>query len=205
MTRHQDPTPADGGPWSDPEGAGDALRAGEAERAAFARAAAPDEPDGPDGPDAGGAGPPGAGVDQRIAELEDRWLRSAAELENLRKRIARDAERIRDEERAQVAREWLGIVDNLDLALRHAAADPSAVVEGVRAVRDQAVALLARLGYPRHDEVGVRFDPSLHDAVGTVEDIDAQAGTVVDVVRPGYGMNGRQLRPASVIVSTRPE
>jgi molecular chaperone GrpE len=144
-------------------------------------------------------------MDTKIAELEDRWLRSAAELDNLRKRIAKDAERIRGEERARVVREWLPIVDNLDLALRHADADPGAVIEGVRAVRDQAVALLARLGFPRHEEAGVPFDPKSHEAVGTVANPNLPPGTVVEVVRPGYGDGVRQLRPAAALVSTKPE
>ncbi|WP_248966424.1 nucleotide exchange factor GrpE [Sphaerisporangium perillae] len=144
-------------------------------------------------------------MDAKIAELEDRWLRSAAELDNLRKRIARDAERIRAEERARTVRELLPIIDNLDLALRHADADPGAVVEGVRAVRDQAVAMLARLGFPRHDEVGVPFNPAHHEAVGTVANPEVPPGTVADVVRPGYGDRERQLRPAAVIVSMTPE
>ncbi|GAA3793883.1 hypothetical protein GCM10022226_11460 [Sphaerisporangium flaviroseum] len=146
-----------------------------------------------------------ADMDAKITELEDRWLRSAAELENLRKRIARDAERIRTEERARVVREWLPIIDNLDLALRHADADPRAVTEGVRVVRDQAVAQLARLGFSRHDETGGSFDPTFHEAVGTVADPDLPPGAVVEVVRPGYGEGERQLRPAGVIVSTSPE
>ncbi|GII89141.1 hypothetical protein Ssi03_71310 [Sphaerisporangium siamense] len=153
------------------------------------------------------AGTPVEDMEAKIAELEDRWLRSAAELDNFRKRIARDAERIRTDERDRVVGEWLPIVDNLDLALRHArAADAaeSAIIEGVRVVRDQAIGLLARLGFPRHDEVGVPFDPKTHEAMGTVENTEVPAGTVVETVRPGYGEGRHQLRPASVIVSTAP-
>ncbi|MET8139498.1 nucleotide exchange factor GrpE [Sphaerisporangium sp. NPDC005288] len=155
-----------------------------------------------------GQGPdrsPAEDTDARMAELEDRWLRSAAELDNLRKRVSRDVERVRAEERARIVREWLPIVDNLDLALRHADAEPGAVVEGVRAVRDQAVATLARLGFPRHEDLGVPFDPAHHEAVGTVADPEVPAGTVAGVVRPGYGDGERQLRPAAVIVSTAPD
>ncbi|GII80122.1 protein GrpE [Sphaerisporangium rufum] len=150
----------------------------------------------------------GAAVDElieKIAGLEDRWLRSVAELDNVRKRLARDIERARGDERVRLLREWLPVVDNLDLALRHAGADPGAMVEGVRAVRDQAVALLARLGHPRHDETGVPFDPAAHEAVGTRADPGVPPGTVVEVVRPGYGDPGAQLRPAAVIVSTSPD
>ncbi|MFC4530050.1 nucleotide exchange factor GrpE [Sphaerisporangium dianthi] len=151
------------------------------------------------------AGPPAEDVDAKIADLEDRWLRSAAELDNLRKRVARDAERIRSEERARTVREVLPVVDNLDLALRHGDAEAGAVVEGVRAVRDQAVATLARLGFERHEELGVPFDPVHHEAVGTVADPGVPAGTVAGVVRPGYGDGERQLRPAAVIVAVAPD
>ncbi|MFI6629945.1 nucleotide exchange factor GrpE [Nonomuraea fuscirosea] len=149
-----------------------------------------------------------ADTDAKLAELEDRWLRAVAELDNLRKRIARDAERIRAEERSKVTAEWLPILDNLELALNHVVRDDGgadAVLEGVRAVRDQAVTLLNKLGYPRHDETGVPFDPARHEAVTTVERADADPGTVVEVLRPGYGDDERQLRPAIVAVAKKEE
>ncbi|MER6007459.1 nucleotide exchange factor GrpE [Nonomuraea angiospora] len=147
-----------------------------------------------------------AETDAKLAELEDRWLRAVADLDNLRKRISRDAERIRAEERARVAAEWLPILDNLELALSHAGdGGADAVLDGIRAVRDQAVALLAKLGYPRHDEVDVPFDPARHEAVATVERADADPGTVVEVLRPGYGDAERQLRPAIVAVAKKVE
>ncbi|GAA3166596.1 nucleotide exchange factor GrpE [Nonomuraea salmonea] len=149
-----------------------------------------------------------AETDAKLAELEDRWLRAVAELDNLRKRIARDAERIRAEERSKVAAEWLSVLDNLELALSHAVHGgdgAGAVLEGVRAVRDQAVTLLEKLGYPRHDETGVPFDPTRHEAVTTVERDDVDPGTVVEVLRPGYGDGERQLRPAIVAVAKKVE
>jgi molecular chaperone GrpE len=142
-------------------------------------------------------------VAEKLAELEDRWLRAVAELDNLRKRVARDMDRQRIDDRTRVAAEWLPVVDNLELALKHAGADPDAVIEGVRAVRDQAVGVLTRLGFPRRDDVGTRFDPARHEAVSTVAVPDVDAGTVVEVVRPGYGDGPLQLRPASVVVSTK--
>jgi molecular chaperone GrpE len=93
----------------------------------------------------------------------------------------------------------LPIVDNLELALQHAQ-DAPGLVEGVRAVHDQAVATLARLGFPRFDAVGQPFDPVLHEAVGTVDD-GAPPRTVVAVVRPGYGTPEALLRPAGVVVA----
>ncbi|MFB9785527.1 nucleotide exchange factor GrpE, partial [Rhodococcus baikonurensis] len=92
----------------------------------------------------------------------------------------------------------------LELALAHAGSDPQAVVEGVKAIRDQAVQVLSRLGFERHDEAGVPFSPELHEVVSVVTRPDLPSGTVVEVLRPGYGEDGRQLRPAAVVVS-RPE
>jgi molecular chaperone GrpE len=100
-----------------------------------------------------------------------------------------------------VAAEWLPVVDSLDRALGHAASDPAALVEGIRVAREQALAALARLGYPRHEEVGVPFDPARHEAVKVVEDAQAASGTVVQVLRPGYGRGERWLRPAAVAVA----
>lgn len=143
------------------------------------------------------------GLRARIAELEDRWRRTVADLDNMRKRFAREREQLREEERARAAADWLPILDNLELALQHAEADPVAIREGVQAVRDQAVDLIAQLGFPQRDDTGAPFDPRRHEAVSTVVDQSAKPGTVVHVVKPGYGDGTRQLRPASVIVSAR--
>ena len=99
------------------------------------------------------------------------------------------------------------MLDNLERALTHADADPDTIVAGVRAIRDEAVRVLAGLGYRRNDEVGVPFDPSRHEVVRVVDDPVATPGTVVDVVRPGYGdaESGSQLRPAAVAVARQRE
>ncbi len=143
----------------------------------------------------------GRDASPRLAEMEDRWRRALADLDNVRKRYQRELEQARAGERELVAAEWLPVVDNLELALEHADADPTSIVEGVRAVRDMAVAVLARLGFSRYDEVGGAFDPARHEAVGTTTRDDVAPGTVVGVVRPGYGDGERLLRPAAVIVA----
>ncbi len=170
-----------------------------ADRAAAAEPAAPVAPDraAPAEPAAEAARP------DELAELEDRWRRALADLDNLRKRYAREVDREREAERARVAAAWLPVLDNLERALEHAGGDQEALVEGLRSVRDQAVGVLAALGYPRQDEPGVPFDPARHEAVGVVEDSGAAPGTVVRVVRPGYGQGERQLRPAAVAVAGR--
>jgi molecular chaperone GrpE len=178
--------------------------------------AVPDEPAaGRPAPDQPAAGEPTAGTPateaaqapaedraaREVAELQDRWRRALADLDNLRKRYARELDRERAAERARVAAAWLPVLDNLERALEHAGGDQDALVEGLRSVRDQAVGVLAALGYPRQDQAGVPFDPARHEAVGVATDSEAAPGTVVRVVRPGYGEGERQLRPAAVEVA----
>ncbi|MEU6118822.1 nucleotide exchange factor GrpE [Streptomyces sp. NPDC047117] len=156
------------------------------------------------GPDAAtGTAAPDDDYEAALREAEDRWRRALADLDNLRKRHAKELEREAAVERARTAAAFLPVIDNLELALSHAAADPGAIVEGVQAVHDQAVNVLERLGYSRHAERGVSFDPARHEVVGVVQDPDAEPNTVVQVLRPGYGEAERQLRPAAVTVAKR--
>jgi molecular chaperone GrpE len=145
-----------------------------------------------------------AGQAARIAELENLRLRALADLDNVRKRCAGQVSRAESEARAAVTRQWLAVVDNLDLALEHAEADPASIIDGVRAVRVQALDILARLGFARRDDRGARFDPARHEAVASRPDPQAEADVVAEVVRPAYGEGDHQLRPAQVVVA-RPD
>lgn len=155
---------------------------------------------------AGAAEPNGAGEngfedpEAALAETEDRLRRALADLDNLRKRYHRELARERDAERRRVVMELLPVVDNLERALDHAGPECAALVQGIRAVHDQGVAALARLGFERFDDVGRAFDPGRDEAIGAI-DSDAPAGTVVAAVRPGYGSGDDLLRPAGVVVS----
>jgi molecular chaperone GrpE len=143
--------------------------------------------------------------DKELAKIEDRWRRAVADLDNLRKRYARELDHERASERSRVAGAWLPIVDNLERAISHAGERSDAVLDGLRSTLGQAVQVLERLGYPRDTEAGVPFDPQRHEVVGVVDQPDSAAGTVVEVVRPGYGDGTRQLRPAAVVVTRRGE
>ncbi|MEV6283776.1 nucleotide exchange factor GrpE [Kribbella sp. NPDC051770] len=137
----------------------------------------------------------------QVTELTDRWRRTAAELDNFRKRSARESAQQRTDEQARVLSVWLPVLDNLELALEHAGSAPDGFVDGVRSIRDQALAVVDGFGYPRVDDRGEQFDPNLHEAVGTVPTADHRPGTVLHVVRPRYGEKDRVLRPAAVIVA----
>jgi molecular chaperone GrpE len=152
-------------------------------------------------PEGAGAADTIADQADRIAELEDARLRTLADLDNLRKRCAAQIRRAEEEARAAVARQWLPVIDSLDLALAHATADPATIVDGVEAVREQALGVLARLGFPRRDDRGARFDPARHEAVATRPDPGTEADLVAEVVRPAYGEGDHQLRPAQVVVA----
>ncbi|MFI6082938.1 nucleotide exchange factor GrpE [Streptomyces sp. NPDC051217] len=169
----------------------------------------PDAPGPPNSPPTpGGPGEPGEAdlvPAAELDELRDRWRRALADLDNLRKRQTKELARERDSERARVAGAWLPVVDNLELALSHTESGTDSLIQGVKAVRDQAVDILDRLGFPRDDETGVPFDPLRHEAVTVVEDPEAEPGTVVQCLRPGYGTPGRQLRPMAAVVSKRQE
>jgi molecular chaperone GrpE len=136
---------------------------------------------------------------------EDRWRRAAADLDNLRKRYAREVARERENERELVTTAFLPVLDTIDRALEHAEADPQSIVEGIRTLREQALAVVRGLGYGREDQPGVPFDPARHEVVGVVDPDGAGTapGSVASVLRPGYGAPGRQLRPAAVTVAQR--
>ena len=137
----------------------------------------------------------------QVRDAEDSRLRALADLDNLRKRCASLAERAAAEATAAVAADWLPVVDDLDRALEHSQADPEVIIQGVRSTRDQALRVLAGLGYPRRDDIGEAFDPARHDAVAVRSDPDVATGTVINVVRPGYGDGEHVLRPAQVVVA----
>ena len=180
-----------GGPGADPE----AAEARPRPEGGPPREAAPTQADG------AAAGP----TQRALDAAEDRWRRAAADLDNLRKRYAREVAREREQERELVTAAFLPVLDTIDRALEHAAADPGSIVEGIRTLREQALAVVSGLGYGREDEPGVPFDPARHEVVGVVDADGAGTppGSVASVVRPGYGAPGRQLRPAAVTVAQR--
>jgi molecular chaperone GrpE len=183
--------PPPGGPGADPE----AAEARPHPEGGSPREAAPTPADG------AAAGP----TQHALEAAEDRWRRAAADLDTLHKRSARNLAREREKERELVTSAFLPVLDTIDRALEHAAADPGSIVEGIRTLREQALAVVSGLGYGREDQPGVPFDPARHEVVGVV-DADGTGtppGSVASVVRPGYGAPGRQLRPAAVTVAQR--
>jgi molecular chaperone GrpE len=142
-----------------------------------------------------------ADLEARLAEASDLRLRALADADNARKRCADQVRRAAAGARAEVASQWLPVLDNLERALAHAQADPGSIIEGIEHVRRQALDVLAKLGFSRRDDMGAMFDPARHDAVASRPVADAAPGTVVEVLQPAYGDGDHQLRPARVIVA----
>jgi len=155
-------------------------------------------PRGPAGEDAGPAEP-------ELERLREQLRRAAAEADNTRKRCDRLVAERAAAERLRTAAAWLPVLDHLDLALQHAGADPASIVQGVIQVSQEARAVLSRLGFEPLGAPGEPFDPARHEAAEAVADPDAPPGTVLRVVRPGFGGPSGLLRPAVVAVATAAE
>jgi molecular chaperone GrpE len=137
-----------------------------------------------------------------LARLDDRYRRALADLDNYRKRSAREFDQRVQEARDTLLREWLEALDSVERALRMDAGTPLA--EGMRAVLEQMEAILARHGVHRIGSAGERFDPERHEAIGVRATDEAPDQTVLEVARSGFAAGDRVLRPAQVIVSRRP-
>jgi molecular chaperone GrpE len=137
-----------------------------------------------------------------LARMEDRYKRALADLDNYRKRSAREADRRVLESREALLRDWLEVLDSVERALRMAPEDP--LLSGLRAVLDQMETILDRHGVRRIDAVGQPFDPERHEAVAAQESEDAPDRTVLESTRSGFATGDRVLRPAQVVVSRRP-
>ena len=130
----------------------------------------------------------------------DTAQRLQADFDNYRKRMAREQEEACKRASQRLITDLLPVVDNLERALAHAPEDDP-LGEGVRMVLQQLFDVFAKEGAERLDALGEPFDPNEHQAVGRAERPDVVEDTCVAVYQPGYRMQGRVLRPASVVVS----
>ncbi len=173
-------------------------------------AAAPPEAAATTGPAAAAAAPAGeADPTALAAEFKDKLLRTLAEMENLRKRTEREVAEARLYGVASFARDMLAVADNMRRALDavspqlRGSAEPGvkALIEGVELTERELQKALAKNGVRQFTPRGEKFDPNLHQAMFEVPDPAVPAGSVVEVVQPGYMIGERMLRPAMVGVS----
>ena len=136
-------------------------------------------------------------------ELQNKYLRAAAELDNLRKRSVRDREEIASRTRANIIGDLLPAVDAFRLGLQDAQnrEEAKSVVEGFAMVMTQMESILGEHGLSLIDATGQPFDTSLHEAVSHEASEDIEEGHVIYTVRTGYKLGDRLLRPAAVVIS----
>jgi molecular chaperone GrpE len=155
--------------------------------------------------DAGDGAEALAGAEKAAAVSHDRYVRAVADLENFRRRTVREKEELRLFATSRVLEDLLPVLDNLALGLAAAkqpAADLKTLVGGVDMVLQQLKAALAGHGLKEINPAGQPFDPHLHEAISHQPSTEVKEEHVLTVVRTGYTLNGRLLRPAAVIVSS---
>ena len=138
----------------------------------------------------------------QIAELKDQVLRAVAEMENIKRRAARDVEHAHKFAVEKLLNDLFPVVDSLEKAVETANATEgaSAIAEGVQLSLKLFVDTLNKSGVEQIDPLGEPFDPQVHEAMTMVPNPDAEPNSVMDVMQKGYVLNGRLVRAAKVIV-----
>ena len=138
-------------------------------------------------------------------QLRDRWMRAVAELDNFKKRSAREREELSRQAQERILRELLPVLDNLQRALAHAnnQEGKAGLLEGIQMIERQFLSALERLGVTPMEVLHQSFDPGRHEAMMQVESEEHEPNTVVQELEKGYMWSDRLLRPAKVAVSKR--
>ena len=146
---------------------------------------------------------------KEASENKDRYLRTLADMENLRKRHLREKDELRQFATTRILEDLLPVLDNLGFAISGAenshSSSVQSIIEGVNMITEQIKKTLASHGLSEVNPLNQAFDPNLHEAVSHIPDAKIPADHVISVTRVGYTLNGRLLRPASVVVSSGPQ
>ncbi len=136
----------------------------------------------------------------------ERYVRSVAELENFRRRSLREKEEARKYAAASLVQDLLPVLDNFVLGLESARNHPEAagISQGFEMVYQQTKSILKEHGVEEIDPAGQAFDPHRHESTGSEPHDEVPEGHVTRVVRRGYALNDRLLRPAMVVLSAGP-
>jgi molecular chaperone GrpE len=138
-------------------------------------------------------------------ELNDKYLRLAAEFDNYKKRQSREFSRLIETAESDLILNLLTVVDDLSRALNHEPDQQENFKQGIELIAAKLDELLKRRGLKEIEALGKQFDPNYHEAVLQVESDDVDDGTIVEEVQKGYLLNDRVLRPARVVVASRKE
>lgn len=146
-----------------------------------------------------------SGLQRERDDLKARLLRSAADMDNFRKRKEREKEELRKYGSDKIIADLLPAVDNLERALEHAqkTEEESSISDGVRMVHRQIVSSLEKHGITSFESVGEKFDPQRHEAIQQIETTEFDTNVVMQEFQKGYFIHDRLLRPALTVVAKR--
>ena len=142
-----------------------------------------------------------ADLQAKVDENWDKYVRAAAELENVRKRAARDVENAHKFAIERFATDLLAVCDSLEMALAADDVSLESLREGSDATLKQLAGVMQRFGIEQVDPEGEPFDPAFHEAMTMQPSAHVEPGSVITVFQKGYALNGRLLRPARVVVA----
>lgn len=142
-------------------------------------------------------------AEAEIAANLDGWQRERAEFSNYKKRVERDRQQSKQEITGAIIKKYLVILDDLELALKNRPKDPvgSAWANGIELIARKLYSILESEGIEFICENKLQFDPTIHEAISNEENADFESGEVIEVVRKGYKLGDRTLRPAMVRVA----
>jgi len=147
-----------------------------------------------------------AEAEAKAKDAQDKYLRSYAEYDNSKKRVAKEKEESLRYAHEKLVKDLLPVLDGLEQALTHAeSSDKAAIVEGVQLVLRQFLKVLENYGVTPVEAVGQPFDPHHHEAVGQHESEEHEPHSVVNEYRRGYKIHDRLIRPSMVTVAKPPE
>ncbi len=142
-------------------------------------------------------------LQQQVKDNLEKALLAQAEMENLRKRTARDMENAHKFALDKFTKELLPVIDSLELGLfaTDTAEDTDSLKQGMDLTLKKFLDVMQKFGVSVVQAEGEKFDPEKHEAISMQEVDDAEPGTVITVIQKGYELNGRLVRPAMVIVA----
>jgi molecular chaperone GrpE len=133
----------------------------------------------------------------------DKYLRAVAELDNYRKRAAREKTDIIKYGKEDIIKDILPFMDSLNRALEHDTGDVQAFKDGVALIQDQLLCCLKKHGVERIETAGMDFDPNFHEALMQTESDQHEDNKIVSEMEKGYLLNGRLVRPSRVCVCNK--
>lgn len=143
-------------------------------------------------------------AEDKVAELENRYLRLMAEYDNFRKRSIKEKARLFDDATFDVVQKLLPVIDSLDRSVALAetvTGEAKAFAEGIPLISEQFASILQSLGVTRIEAAGQPFNPEHHHAVQRLESEEYESGTVMDVLQTGFLLGERLIRPSLVVVA----